>query len=107
MYLNNEDRDEQADDIVNKIEEASEFHAEQILKQDYVDVGNFIAITSDKILNMIDDIPNDQLAINLTSLVGAILGGLGKACLELKAENAMLKEDILDELQGDQNPDLN
>jgi hypothetical protein len=67
----------------------------------------FINVTSNKLLELVEDIEDDSLAIAMTQMLGAVLGGLGKACLELKAENLMLKHDILEELQGNQDPELN
>ena len=106
MRLNDDDEAE-ADRLANKIDEAAQFHANQILEKDADDVSMFIHVTSNKVLELIEDIEDDSLAIAMTQMLGAVLGGLGKACLELKAENLMLKHDILEELQGEQDPDLN
>lgn len=106
MRLNDDDEAE-ADRLANKIDEAAQFHADQILEKDSDDVSMFIHVTSNKLLELIEDIEDDSLAIAMTQMLGAVLGGLGKACLELKAENLMLKHDILEELQGEQDPDLN
>lgn len=106
MRLNDDDEAE-ADRLANKIDEAAQFHADQILKKDHNDVSMFIHVTSNKLLELVEDIEDDSLAIAMTQMLGAVLGGLGKACLELKAENLMLKHDILEELQGEQDPELN
>jgi hypothetical protein len=105
MRLN--DDEAEADRIANKIDEAAQFHSDQILKKDHADVSMFINVTSNKLLELVEDIEDDSLAIAMTQMLGAVLGGLGKACLELKAENLMLKHDILEELQGNQDPELN
>jgi hypothetical protein len=105
MRLN--DDESEADRLVNKIDEAAQFHADQILKKDHADVSMFINVTSNKLLELVEDIEDDSLAIAMTQMLGAVLGGLGKACLELKSENLMLKHDVLEELQGEQDPELN
>jgi len=114
MRLNNNDDDDdggggenEADYLANKIDQAAQFHAEQIINKDVDDVSMFIQVTSDKMLELIEDVEDDSLAIAITQMLGSVLGGLGKACLELKVENLMLKHDILEGLQGKQDPDLN
>lgn len=107
MFYQNEDEDDLREEIISNIDQASALHTKNILNEDYEKVALFINNCSDRILEMIDEIEDDELAIKLTTFIGAVLGGVGKACLELKSENAMLRHDILTELQGDVDPELN
>jgi hypothetical protein len=107
MFYKNEDEDDIREEIISNIDEASALHTKNILNEDYDKVAFFLNNCSDRILEMIDEIEDDELAIKLTTFVGAVLGGVGKACLDLKSENAILKHDILTELQGDVDPKLN
>ena len=106
MYFNHEDNDD-AEKLANKIDKAAQYHADKIISQDIDEVSGFIQVTSEKVLQLVEEIEDDSLAIALTQLLGAVLGGVGKACLELKAENLMLKHDILENMQGGQDPELN
>ena len=59
------------------------------------------------LLNKIDKVEDDTLALELTQLVGTLIGGMGQAIIDLKKENVQLKTDFITDQIKKQNPDLN
>jgi hypothetical protein len=109
MYFDNEKSDE-SDEIIEfykKLDESVDFHSKNLKSKSHEEVVRFIGVVTNSIIDLLDQIEDDQLAITLTQLVGATLGGMGQAILELREENEMLKHDILYKLQGDIDPELN
>jgi hypothetical protein len=109
MYFNNENSGEsdELNEFYKKLDESVDFHSRNLQSKSHEEVARFIATVTNSIIDLLDQIDDDQLAITLTQLVGATIGGMGQAVLELREENDMLKHDILYKLQGDIDPELN
>jgi hypothetical protein len=58
-------------------------------------------------LEKTDGIEDNELALELTQLIAACIGGMGHAIIQLKTENDTLKEDVINQIAPDQNPELN
>lgn len=104
--------DGEEDELLDKLEEAIHhhgmFHAKQIIEKDLGHVNDFIANSTNLVLSKIDEIEGDnELVLELTKLVGTLMGGMGKAILELKEDNIQLKTDFIIHQIENQNPDLN
>lgn len=99
--------DDDKEDQINDLVKALNTHSKNLQEKSYEEVAYWIGEVSRTILDLIDEIEDDHLGSRLTHLVGAVLGGMGQAVLELREENEMLKHDILYKLQGDVDPELN
>lgn len=111
-FLNEDDFDD--DETFNKFQEFSEslekatmFHSNKIIKEDVEVVSAFIEEMTRLMLEKTDGIEDNDLALELTQLIAACIGGMGHAIIQLKTENEALKQDIIDEIAPDQNPELN
>ena len=92
------------DENLNK---AIKEHSRRLIEYDIERVADFSKRVSDKILNQIDRIEDDDLAIELTTFLGAVIGGYSQAVLELKAEVFKLRGEIIDIRAGEQDFNLN
>ena len=101
MNLNNND------DWADKLEEATNEHAKRILEWDMEEVAMFTQRVTNKVLDQIDKIEDDDIAVELTALLGGVLGGMSKGILDLKLEVLKLRRLIIDKRAGDQEPELN
>lgn len=100
---NDYDKEDEINDLINSLK----IHSKNLQEKSYEEVAYWIGEVSRTILDLIEEIEDDHLGARLTHLVGAVLGGMGQAVLELREENEMLKHDILYKLQGDVDPELN
>lgn len=103
----NFDDDDAIEDFEQQIHEHSLYHANQILQSNQDAVNLFINQSTAMLLNKIDKVEDDTLALELTQLVGTLIGGMGQAIIDLKKENIQLKTDFITDQIKKQNPDLN
>ncbi|MDG1089564.1 MAG: hypothetical protein P8P37_01705 [Candidatus Marinimicrobia bacterium] len=101
MKLNNDDN------WTDKLEEATNEHAKKIVESDTEEVAMFIQRVTNSILDQIDQIKDDDLAIELTAFLGGVLGGMSKGILDLKLEVLRLRRLIIDKKAGKQDSELN
>ena len=91
------------DENLNK---AIKEHSRRLIEYDIERVANFSKQVSDKILNQIDKIEDDDLAIEMTAFLGSVLGGYAQAVLELKGEVMRLRTQVINRRAGDQDFNL-
>ena len=109
MYFesNNEEEEEKIFKYLEELEDAVDLHTENILNNEIDKVGIFIRVATDKILEMADEIEDNEVAIKLTHLLGAVMGAMGNSIMKLRAERDELRDEVLEELRGDQVPERN
>ena len=106
--LNEEDDDfEELKSFEDMIKAQSLYHADQIINSTLDEVDNFIKGSTSLVLDKIDEVQDERLLIELTQLIGTLMGGMGKAIVELKKTNTQLKTDFITDQIKKQNPDLN
>lgn len=104
------DHDYEKDGIpedINNLDQLIDTHTNHLLNREYEDVARWLTFSTSQILELIEDIEDEELQKKLSTLIAVIIGSTGKAVIDLKTENAMLLHDILYELQGDVDPELN
>lgn len=114
MKYSLDDDDSKKEDACNdflkglkNLDELIDKHADYLINEDYNNIANWLTLSTGQILGLIDDLEDKDLSKKLSNLFAVIIGAAGKAVIDLKTENEMLKHDILYELQGDVDPELN
>lgn len=92
---------------IQSLDQLIDKHANHLLDREYEDIARWLTFSTNQILELIDSIGNEELEKKLSNLIAVVIGATGKAVIDLKTENAMLLHDILYELQGDVDPELN
>ena len=100
MKLNN-------DNFADELEKATNEHARRIMEWDMEEVAMFTQRVSNKVLDQIDQIEDDDLAVELTTFLGGVLGGMSKGILDLKLEVLRLRRMIIGKKAGEQDSELN
>lgn len=101
MKLNNND------DWSNELEEDIHECANKLVEDDMEEVSMFTQRITNKALNIIDRIEDDDIAIELTAFLGSALGGMSKGVLDLKLEVLELRRIIIGKEAGEQDSKLN
>ena len=111
MFSLNEDFDEetlnQFHQFSEQLDKATLFHSNKIITEDVEMVSAFIEGATKTMLELLDGIEDNDLALELTQLIAAFMGGMGHAIIELKTENEELKKNVMDYIAPNQNPELN
>jgi len=102
LYKLNRDDDEDDEGIevnlnnfADELQKQTEYHTKKILKEDSESVEQFLNEITKLILIQVDKIEDDDIALDLTTLVTTALGGIGTALLELKEENLHYKSEVI------------
>jgi hypothetical protein len=111
-FLNEDDSDDEETfnkflEFSESLEKATMFHSNKIMSEDVDMVTTFIEGMTKLMLEKTDGIEDNELALELTQLIAACIGGMGHAIIQLKTENDTLKEDVINQIAPDQNPELN
>ena len=109
-YRVDDDHDYEKDGIpedIKNLDQLIEQHTNHLLNKEYEDVAHWLTFSTSQILELIEEIGDEELQKKLSNLIAVVIGSTGKAVIDLKTENAMLLHDILYELQGDVDPELN
>jgi len=107
MQYKIDDDEDEYNEWDEMIKEQSLLHAKMIVKSNAEEVNNFITNSTELVFDTLDQIEDEKLLIELTQLVGTLIGGMGKAIIELKKTNTQLKTDFITDQIKNQNPDLN
>ncbi len=111
QYKIDDDADDDDNDEYNEwdqmIKEQSLLHAKLIIESSEEEVNNFITNSTGLVFDTLDQIEDQKILIELTQLIGTLVGGMGKAIVELKKTNIQLKTDFITDQIKNQNPDLN
>jgi len=103
----NIDGNDQMDRFEEELVKAQIEHAKRMVEYDIQDVAAFSQRISNQVLNKIDKVEDDEVALELTQLLGAVLGGYAKGVLDLKQEILELRKTIIDKESGEQDFTLN
>ncbi len=103
----NRDDEDQMDRFEEELIKAQMEHARRIVEYDIEDVAAFSQRISNQVLNKIDKVEDDDVALELTQLLGAVLGGYAKGVLDLKQDVLELRKAIIDKDAGEQDFTLN
>ena len=109
-YRVDDDHDYGEDGIdkdIKNLDQLIDKYTNHLLNKDYEDVAYWLTFSTSQILDLIEQAKDEDLQKKLSNLIAIVVGSLGKAVIDLKTENAMLLHDILYELQGDVDPELN
>ena len=114
LYKINRDDDEDDEGIevnlnnfADELQKQTEYHTKKILKEDSESVEQFLNEITKLILIQVDKIEDDDVALDLTTLVTTALGGIGTALLELKEENCHYKSEVINYIAKNQDPETN
>tara|TARA_B110000495_G_C22695715_1_gene409841 strand:- start:110 stop:454 length:345 start_codon:yes stop_codon:yes gene_type:complete len=112
-YKRAEDGDEQEDiennlnNFADQLEKQTVFHTKKILEEDAESVEQFLNEITRLMLEQVNQVEDDDVALDLTTLITTALGGIGTALLELKEENHLYKSQVIDYIAKKQNPETN
>lgn len=93
--------------FTNQLEKHTAFHTKKILEEDVESVESFLNEITRLILEQINQIEDDDIALDLTTLVTTSLGGIGTALIQLKEQNDHYQKKVIDYIAKNQNPESN